>query len=61
MRIFKAETRGLRDDEQQTPIEPAQPEVTRPNPSAEIPVAAPLAPEAPVNQPQSSTPANEPR
>jgi sec-independent protein translocase protein TatA len=60
MRIFKAETRGMKADEQQAAIAPSQPEVTRPNPSAEIPVAAPLSPEPPAAQPHSGTPVNEP-
>ena len=65
MRIFKAETRGMKADEQQAVIEPAQPAVTRPTPSSEIPIAAPLTPEpptaAPGDEPRAGAIANEPR
>jgi sec-independent protein translocase protein TatA len=61
MRIFKAETRGMKADEKQAAIEPVQPEVTRPNPSGEIPVAEPLTPEPPVGEPVAGAPVNEPR
>ena len=60
MRIFKAETREMKADEKQAAIDPAQPAVTRPNPSGEIPVAAPLTPDPPVSEPRAAAPVNEP-
>ncbi|WP_309650677.1 twin-arginine translocase TatA/TatE family subunit [Nocardioides sp.] len=52
LRIFKAETKGLKDDEDDTTEGDANP----PAPKAEIPPAAPVTPAAPVDPAPSVAP-----
>eukprot|EP01032_Pedospumella_encystans_P001512 gene1512-1749_t len=51
LRIFKAETKGLKDDDDTT-----EDEATPPAPKAEIPPAAPVTPAAPVDPAPSVAP-----
>jgi sec-independent protein translocase protein TatA len=72
MRIFKAETRGMKADEKAAAIEPAiepataptvptVPTATRPNPSADTPIGAPAVPAPPVAEPQPGSVPYEPQ
>jgi sec-independent protein translocase protein TatA len=63
LRIFKAETRGMKADEQAAAIEAAQPAEANPTPAAEIPVAPPLPPGSSTTvsgQQEPATPVTEP-